>query len=98
MRTGEGQMLLKDSLPISIRNQVDVSQITEAIDVYAKPGTSISGLDSIADRINAQVSGVKATRPSVIVNSFKSGGAIFTAITTAAALPPLVIRRPSVRT
>jgi len=91
MTTADGQMLLKDSLPISIRNQVDVSQITEAIDVYAKPGTSISGLDSIADRINGQVSGVKATRPSVIVNSFKSGGAIFTAITTAAALLALVI-------
>ena len=91
MTTADGQMLLKDSLPISIRNQIDVSQITEAIDVYAKPGTSISGLDAIADRINAQVSGVKATRPSVIVNSFKSGGAIFTAITTAAALLALVI-------
>jgi len=91
MTTADGQMLLKDSLPISIRNQVDVSQITEAIDVYARPGTSISGLDAIADRINAQVSGVKATRPSVIVNSFKSGGAIFTAITTAAALLALVI-------
>jgi len=91
MTTADGQMLLKDSLPISIRNQVDVSQITEAIDVYAKPGTSISGLDAIADRINGQVSGVKATRPSVIVNSFKSGGAIFTAITTAAALLALVI-------
>lgn len=91
MTTADGQMLLKDSLPISIRNQVDVSQITEAIDVYAKPGTSISGLDAIADRINVQVSGVKATRPSVIVNGFKSGGAIFTAITTAAALLALVI-------
>ena len=87
----DGQMLLKDSLPIAIRSQIDVSQITEAIDVYGKPGSSISDLDAIADRINAQVSGVKATRPSVIVNSFKSGGAIFTAITTAAALLALVI-------
>ena len=91
MTTVDGQMLLKDSLPIAIRSQVDVSQITESIDVYARPGTSISGLDAIADRINAQVSGVKATRPSVIVDSFKSGGAIFTAITTAAALLALVI-------
>ncbi len=84
-------MLLKDSLPIAIRSQIDTSQITESIDVYAKPGTSISGLDAIADRINAQIPGVKATRPSVIVDSFKSGGAIFTAITTAAALLALVI-------
>ena len=87
----DGQMLLKDSLPIAIRSQIDTSQITESIDVYAKPGTSISGLDAIADRINAQIPGVKATRPSVIVDSFKSGGAIFTAITTAAALLALVI-------
>jgi putative ABC transport system permease protein len=87
----DGQMLLKDSLPIAIRSSVDVSQITEAIDVYGKPGTPISELDKIAERINAQITGVKATKPSVLVNSFKSGGAIFTAITTAAALLALII-------
>jgi putative ABC transport system permease protein len=87
----DGQMLLKDSLPIAIRSQIDTSQITEAIDVYGPRGSSISQLDAIADRINAQVDGVKAIRPSVIVNSFKSGGAIFTAITTAAALLALII-------
>jgi putative ABC transport system permease protein len=87
----DGQMLLKDSLPIAIRDQIDVTKITESIDVYGKPGTSISDLDKIADRINAQVTGVKATRPSVIVDSFKAGGAIFTGITTAAALLALVI-------
>jgi putative ABC transport system permease protein len=87
----DGQMLLKDSLPIAIRSQIDTSQITQAIDVYGARGSSISQLDAIADSINAQVTGVKATRPSVIVNSFKSGGAIFTAITTAAALLALII-------
>ena len=87
----DGQTLLKDSLPVAIRDQIDVSQITQGISVYGKPGTSISDLDKIADRINAQVSGVKATRPSVIVDSFKSGGAIFTGITTAAALLALII-------
>ena len=87
----DGQMLLKDSLPIAIRDQIDVSTITEGIDVYGKPGSSIGDLDKIADRINAQVTGVKATKPSVIVNGFKSGGAIFTGITTAAALLALVI-------
>jgi putative ABC transport system permease protein len=87
----DGQMLLKDSLPIAIRDQIDVSQITQGISVYGQPGTSIGDLDKIADRINAQVSGVKATRPSVTVDSFKSGGAIFTGITTAAALLALVI-------
>jgi putative ABC transport system permease protein len=87
----DGQMLLRDSLPANLRSVIDVTQITEAIDVYAQKGTSISDLDKLADSINAQVTGVKATRPSVIVNSFKSGGAIFTAITTAAALLALII-------
>jgi putative ABC transport system permease protein len=91
MTTGDGQMLLKDSLPIAIRNQIDVAQITEAITVYGKPGASISDLDAIADRINTQISGVKATKPSVLVDGFKSGGAVFTGITTGAALLALVV-------
>jgi putative ABC transport system permease protein len=91
LNTADGQMLLKDSLPIAIRDQVDVTKITESINVYGKPGTSIADLDKIADRINAQVSGVKATKTSVLVNGFKSGGAIFTSITTAAALLALII-------
>jgi putative ABC transport system permease protein len=37
------------------------------------------------------VPGVKATHPTDLVNAFKSGGAIFTAITTAAALLALII-------
>jgi putative ABC transport system permease protein len=87
----DGQMLLKDSLPIAVRDLIDVTKITEGIDVYANTGTSTSELDKIADRINAQITGVQATKPSVLVNSFKSGGAIFTAITTAAALLALII-------
>jgi len=87
----DGQALLKDSLPIAIRDQIPVTEIAMAMDVYGKPGSSISDLDNLADRINAQVSGVKATKPSEIVNAFKSGGAIFTAITTAAALLALII-------
>ena len=87
----EGQMLLKDSLPGPLQQAIDVSQITEGITVYGKPGTSISELDKIADRINSQVPGVKATKPSVLVDAFKSGGAIFTGITTAAAVLALII-------
>jgi putative ABC transport system permease protein len=82
---------LKDSLPIAIRDQIDVSKISESFDVYGAPGASLSQLDKIADDINAQVTGVKAVRPSTVVASFKSGGAIFTAITTAAALLALII-------
>jgi len=87
----DGQMLLKDFLPIAIKDSVDVANVTEGISVYGKAGTSTAELDKVADRINQQVTGVKATRPSDIVNAFKSGGAIFTAITTAAALLALII-------
>jgi putative ABC transport system permease protein len=87
----DGQMLLKDSLPGPLQSALDVSQITEGITVYGKLGTSLSDLDAIASRINAQVTGVKATKPSELVNAFKSGGAIFTGITTAAALLALII-------
>ena len=87
----DGQMLLHDSLPIAIRDTVDASTITEGIAVYGAHGDSVAQLDQIADRINNQVAGVKATKPSVVVSSFKSGGAVFTAITTAAALLALII-------
>ena len=87
----DGQMLLKDSLPAADRDAIDVTKLAKGIDVYAKSGTSISELDKIADRINSQVPGVKASKPSDLVNSFKQGGAIFTAITAAAALLALII-------
>ena len=87
----DGQMLLKDSLPANLRSVIDVTQITENIDVYGKPGSSLAELDKLADVINSTVTGVKATHPSDLVNAFKSGGAIFTAITTAAALLALLI-------
>jgi len=87
----DAQMLFKDTLPVAIRNTVDASRVASGFTVYGKPGTSLSELDAIAGRINQQVSGVKATKPSDLVNSFKSGGATFTAITTAAAILALVI-------
>jgi len=87
----DGQMLLKDSLPSSLRSVIDVTQITEGIVAYGKPGTSLTELDKVAERINEQVSGVKATKPSEIVNAFKSSSVVFTAIVTAAALIALVI-------
>src|SRR2546421_3127184 len=87
----DGQMLLKDSLPGPLKTSIDVSQITQGIAVYAKPGTSLDELDKIAARINTQVEGVKALKPSDIVNGFKQGSVVFTGITTAAALLALII-------
>ena len=65
----DGQLLLKDSLPPAERDQVDVTTVATAIDVYAKPGTSVADLDKIADQINKQVAGVKAFKPSELVAS-----------------------------
>ena len=87
----DGQMLLKDSLPDPIRTSFDVTQVTQAIAVYAKAGTSLDELDRIASRINQQIEGVKALKPSDIVNGFKQGSVVFTGITTAAALLALII-------
>src|SRR6476660_5252132 len=60
----DGQTLLKDSIPASIRDQIPVAQFAMAMDVYGKPGSSIGDLDKLAVQINSQVSGVKATKPS----------------------------------
>jgi putative ABC transport system permease protein len=87
----DAQMLLKDSLPVAIRESVDPTKMASGFTVYAKPGTSLSELDRIAARINDEVPGVKASKPSDLVNAFKSFGAIYTAITTGAALLALVI-------
>lgn len=84
----DSQMLLGESMPAAIRTGVDPLQLLSGAAVYAKPGTN---LDALADRITATVPGVKATRPSELVDSFKSGGAIFTFMTTAAALLALII-------
>ena len=84
----DAQMLLKDSLPAALRDRVDATQVANSISVYGTRGTN---LDTLAVRINSEVSGVKAIKPSLEVAAFKSGGAIFTAITTGAALLALVI-------
>ena len=63
----DGQMLLKDGLPAGQRDQIDVTTVATAIDVYAKSGTSVADLDSIADQINKQVPGVKAIKPSELL-------------------------------
>src|SRR2546423_4716700 len=95
----DGQMLLRDSLPAALQSSFDVTQITEGISVYGKPGATLPELDKIADQINSQVTGVKATKPSDLVTGFKNGGAIFTAITTAAALlAPIIGGLPVVNT
>jgi putative ABC transport system permease protein len=56
--------------------------------VYAKPGVN---LDALAGRINAAVPAVDALKPSTLVSAMRSGAAVFTFMTTAAALLALII-------
>ncbi len=84
----DAQMLLGDSLPVALRGRVDPYQLITGVVAYGKPGAN---LDALADRITSRVPAVKATKPSDLVSSFKSGGAIFTFMTTAAALLALII-------
>ncbi|HYL09047.1 MAG TPA: ABC transporter permease [Candidatus Udaeobacter sp.] len=67
----DGQMLLKDALPAGQTGNVDVTSVATAIDVYAKTGTAIADLDKLADHINSQVQGVKAIKPSQLVDAVR---------------------------
>ena len=84
----DAQQLFKEQLPAALQANFDASQYVGGFDVYGTPGTN---LDQLADRINAQVHGVKAQKPSKIVAALVAGGALFTEITTAAALLALII-------
>ncbi len=84
----DAQQLFKDQLPVALKVNFEASEYVAGFDVYGPPGTD---LDQLADRINAQVSGVKAQKPSKIVSALVAGGALFTEITTAAALLALII-------
>jgi len=82
----DAQMLLQESLPASFRDRLDPSSLASRITVYGKPGVD---LDMLADRINATVPGVTATRPTDFVNNFDQG-ARFTAIAVGTALLALL--------
>ena len=84
----DAQQLFKEQLPVALQANFDASQYVGGFDVYGTPGTN---LDQLADRINADVTGVKAQRPTKIVQALVAGGALFTEITTAAALLALII-------
>jgi len=84
----DAQQLMKEQLPAALRESFDASQFAAGFDVYGTAGTN---LDQLADRINAEVPGVKAQKPSKIVAALAAGGQLFTEITTAAALLALII-------
>ncbi len=86
--THDAQTLQGESLPVALRGNIDTYSLISGIVAYGKPGVD---LDSLAGRINAEIPTVKAAKPSAMVETFKSGGAVFTFITTAAALLALLI-------
>ncbi len=82
----DAQLLLQESLPASFRDRVDPSSLATGITVYGKRGVN---LDRLADRINASVPGVTATRPTDFVRGFDQS-ARFTAIAVGTALLALL--------
>lgn len=89
--TSDSRTLLSDSLAPAVRQTLDVNTYAQGLIVHGRAGASVADLDKLADRINADVPGVKAARPSDMVASFKSTGTIFTAVITGAALLALLI-------
>ena len=89
--TADALMLLADSLPTAISKTLDLTQLAPGFTVYGRTGDSLDELDQVAQRINNQVTGVKATKPSVPVKGFKQFASIFTAITTGIGILALVI-------
>ena len=87
----DARMLVADTLPANVRAAVDTSTVAQGFNVFAARGTSLAQMDAIAQRINQDVAGVSASKPSAMVAAFKSTGATFTAVTTGAALLALVI-------
>ena len=86
--THDAQTLQGESMPAALRSQVDPYQLVSGVVAYGRPEVN---LDALADRITREVPTAKAAKPSTLVQSFKAGGAVFTFITTAAAVLALII-------
>jgi putative ABC transport system permease protein len=67
----DAQQLFKDQLSPALQPSFDQTLYVTGFNVYGTPGTN---LDTLADRINAQVPGVKAQKPSVLVKALVIGG------------------------
>lgn len=87
----DARMLLADTLPPAMRSAIDVNTVAQGFTVFAAKGTPVAQMDQIAQRINDQVPGVQAQKPSDLVANFKSTGTTFTAVFTGAAILALII-------
>ena len=84
----DAQQILGETLPTSIRQQVDPSKMASAIAVFGQPGVD---LDALARKIASEVPGVRAQPPSELVRAFEDASTLFTAITTGSAVLALVV-------
>jgi putative ABC transport system permease protein len=84
----DAQAIFGDALPAALKGRVDPSTLATSAAVYAKPGVD---LDQLADRINNQVTGVKAIKPTTLVDAFRAASVVLTGVTTGAAILALVI-------
>lgn len=84
----DAQQILGETLPSSIRQQVDATKMASAIAVFGRPGVD---LDALARKISSEVPGVRAQPPSELVRAFENASTLFTAITTGSAVLALVV-------
>lgn len=84
----DAQQILGETLPSSIRQQVDATRMASSIAVFGQPGVD---LDALARKIAGEVPGVRAQPPSELVRAFEDASTLFTAITTGSAVLALVV-------
>ncbi len=77
MTIPDAQKILYNSLPEIIKTQVDPNKIVNGFTVYIAPGVDPNKL---ADTINSQVSGVKASGPKAFEDQIASATGVFNAI------------------
>lgn len=82
------QNMFQESLPPIIRNSVDPAKLATSITVYAKEGVDP---DQLAEKINKEVSGVKADGPSVFKRTVAEPMKPFKAVIFGVALISLIV-------
>jgi putative ABC transport system permease protein len=88
MLLSDSQKLFINTLPEAIRSQVDADKLITSITVYPKEGV---GPDILAEKINTEVDGVKATGPAGFRESVAEPLKPFNAIIFGVALISLIV-------
>jgi putative ABC transport system permease protein len=88
MTLPDAQRLFAKDLPEMVRNQINQADLVTSFVVYPAPGTDP---EELATRINATVSGVKATGPSAFKEQIASATQILNAILYGVAIISLIV-------